>query len=92
MLSFEHTIAANESYTFHLGPYPHSGLIVFNSSPPDLYVSSFFVGNINKILGSPTPLEHFRDLATFPAGVPVTMQMHNRGEHAADIGLAFLPA
>ena len=94
----ERTLAAKEAFTFRLGPYSRPGRIVFNASsagPSNLYVSSFVVGNVNRIGGAPgvgAPIEVLDYMTSFPAGLPVTIRVHNEGDAEVRLSLAVLAA
>jgi len=58
-------------------------------------VSSLRVSNWNRIGGAPgalASLELLRDMTSFPAGLPVTIEMHNKGDHEVRVNLAVLAA
>ena len=92
----EHTFQPGESRTFRLGPYGYAGRVVFNVSPsdlPHLYVSSFRVGNRDQLVGSPgsmAPLQVLREMAPFPAGLPVTIEVHSTSERSVAFSLDVL--
>src|SRR5687768_5984648 len=92
----EHTFQPGESRTFRLGPYGHAGRVVFSVSPADLahmYVLSFRVGNRDRLFGSPgsmAPLEVLREMEPFPAGLPVTIEVHSKSAREVPLSLDVL--
>lgn len=89
----EHTFQPGESRTFRLGPYGHPGRVVSNVSPADrahLYVSSFRVGNRDRLVGSPgsmAPLEVLSEMEPVPEGLPVTIEVHCKSARSVPFSL-----
>jgi hypothetical protein len=93
----EHTFQPGESRTFRLGPYGHAGRVVFHVAPSDLahvYVSSFRVGNRDRLSGSPgsmAPLDVLREMDPFPAGLAVTIEVCSTSARSVPLSLDVVP-
>jgi hypothetical protein len=79
---FRHqAIAPGDSTSIRLGPFSADATVVVGAPcEADLFVSSFRVGVVDRVVGRPTPASMWSaDLCRVPRGQPVTLALVNRG-------------